>query len=79
MSIQYRCRCGQEVVLRPRDGVYLVVGLLVGATVGYFDTWGPFDLLRFEAHSDELGLDVRGMVLPYADDGEYGVRMGLTF
>ncbi len=60
-------------------GSDVIVGLLVGASVGYFDTWGPFDLLRFEAHSDDHGLNVRGMVLPYADDGEYGVRMGLTF
>lgn len=60
-------------------GSDVIVGLLVGATVGYFDTWGPFDLLRFEAHSDDLGWDVRGIVLPYAEDGEFGVRMGLTF
>ena len=60
-------------------GSDVIVGLLVGATVGYFDTWGPFDLLRFETHSDDLGWNVRGIVLPYADDGEYGLRMGLTF
>jgi hypothetical protein len=57
----------------------VIVGLVVGASVGYFDTWGPFDLLRFEAQSQELGWDMRGIVLPYADDGSYGVRMGLTF
>lgn len=33
MPIHYRCRCGQEVVLRPREGVYVVVGLLVGLTL----------------------------------------------
>ncbi len=60
-------------------GSDVIVGLLVGATVGYFDTWGPFDLLRFEGHSEALGSTVSGMVLPYADDGEYGVRLGLTF
>lgn len=31
--MHYRCRCGQEVVLRPRDGVYLVVGALVGLSL----------------------------------------------
>jgi hypothetical protein len=60
-------------------GSDVIVGLLVGGTVGYFDTWGPFDLLRFEAHSDDHGLNVSGIVLPYADDGEFGIRMGLTF
>ena len=57
----------------------VIVGFLVGGTVGYFDTWGPFDLLRFESHSDDHGLNVSGIVLPYADDGEYGIRMGMTF
>jgi hypothetical protein len=60
-------------------GSDVIVGILVGATVGYFDTWGPFDLLRFEGHSETLSSTVSGMVLPYADDGEYGVRLGLTF
>ena len=57
----------------------VIVGLAVGATVGYFDTWGPFDLLRFEVRSDDLNLDARGIVLPYADRGEFGVRLGLTY
>jgi hypothetical protein len=57
----------------------VIVGLAVGATVGYFDTWGPFDLLRFETQSDDLNWNIHGIVLPYADDGEFGVRMGLTF
>lgn len=33
MTIQYRCRCGQEVTLRPRESTYLLVGLLVGLTL----------------------------------------------
>ncbi|MEE8141734.1 MAG: VWA domain-containing protein [Planctomycetota bacterium] len=33
MPIHYRCRCGQEVTLRPREGVYLLVALLVGMTL----------------------------------------------
>lgn len=33
MSIQYRCRCGQEVTLRSREPVYLVIGLVLGLTV----------------------------------------------
>jgi membrane-associated phospholipid phosphatase len=60
-------------------GSDVIVGLVVGATVGYFDTWGPFDLLRFEAESDDLGWNIKGIILPYADDREFGVRVGLTF
>ena len=68
-----------RIVADDHWGSDVIVGLLVGATVGYFDTWGPFDLLRFETQSDDLGWNVRGIVLPYAAEGEYGVRMGLTF
>jgi hypothetical protein len=60
-------------------GTDVIVGLAVGATVGYFDTWGPFDLLRFDVQSDDQAWDVRGVVLPYADDGQIGVRLGLSF
>jgi len=57
----------------------VLVGLAVGGSVGYFDTWGPFDLLRFEVQSEELNLDARGLVLPYAEEGEFGLRVGLTY
>jgi hypothetical protein len=60
-------------------GTDALVGLAVGATVGYFDTWGPFDLLRFEVRSDDLDLNARGMVLPYANEREFGVRLGITY
>jgi hypothetical protein len=68
-----------RIVADKHWGTDVIVGLAVGATVGYFDTWGPFDLLRFEARSDDLVWDVRGVVLPYAGDGEVGVRLGLSF
>ena len=29
MTIQYRCRCGQEVILRPRESTYLVVAAIL--------------------------------------------------
>jgi hypothetical protein len=57
----------------------VLVGLVVGGSVGYFDTWGPFDLLRFEVRSDELDLAARGIVLPYAAEDEFGLRVGLTY
>ena len=68
-----------RIVADKHWGTDVVVGLVVGATVGYFDTWGPFDLLRFEAELDDLNWDVRGIVLPYADEGEFGLRMAVTF
>jgi hypothetical protein len=55
------------------------VGLAVGATVGYFDTWGPFDLLRFEAKSDDGVWDAQGVVLPYAGEGQIGARLSVAF
>jgi hypothetical protein len=60
-------------------GSDVIVGLLVGSSIGYFDTWGPFDLLRFEAESDDLNWKINGLILPYVDEQEYGVRVGLTF
>lgn len=30
MTIQYRCRCGQEVILRPREGLYIAAGFALG-------------------------------------------------
>jgi hypothetical protein len=68
-----------RIVADKHWGSDVIVGLIVGGAVGYFDTWGPFDLLRFEAQSDDLGWDVRGIVLPYANGDEFGLRMGLTF
>ena len=68
-----------RIVADKHWGTDVIVGLTVGATVGYFDTWGPFDLLRFEVQSDDLSWDVRGVVLPYAGNGEIGARLGLSF
>lgn len=68
-----------RVVADKHWGTDVMVGLAVGAAVGYFDTWGPFDLLRFDVQSPDRALKVRGIVLPYADGNEVGLRMGLTF
>jgi hypothetical protein len=60
-------------------GTDVLVGFAVGGTVGYFDTWGPFDLLRFEVESDDHAWDLRGVILPYAGDGQIGARLGFSF
>lgn len=68
-----------RVVADKHWGTDVLVGLAVGATVGYFDTWGPFDLLRFEVKSADSAWDVRGIVLPYAGNGQIGARLGVSF
>ena len=60
-------------------GTDVFIGLIVGGAIGYFDTWGPFDFLKFESDSDSGERDIRGVVLPYAGGGQIGARMALTF
>jgi hypothetical protein len=60
-------------------GTDVLVGLGLGATIGYLDTWGPFDYLQFEVETSDRSRQVKGMVLPYAGDGALGVRIALTF
>ena len=60
-------------------GTDVIVGWTVGASVGYFDTWGPFDLLRFRIESDHHAHGTRGLVLPYAGRGEIGARLSFVF
>jgi hypothetical protein len=68
-----------RIVADKHWGTDVLVGLAVGGTVGYFDTWGPFDLLRFEAHSDDRAWNAQGIVLPYAAEGEFGARLRVAF
>lgn len=68
-----------RVVADEHWGTDVIVGLAVGGVVGYFDTWGPFDLLRFEARSDDRAWELQGLVLPYAADGELGARLRIAF
>ena len=60
-------------------GTDVLVGWTVGAMVGYFDTWGPFDLLRFKIDSDRHAYGVHGVVLPYAGNGAIGARLAVVF
>ena len=57
----------------------VIIGLMVGGAVGYFDTWGPFDWLRFELESDDMALQAKGVLLPYASGGEIGLALGIAF
>jgi hypothetical protein len=68
-----------RIVADKHWGSDVIVGLALGAAIGYFDTWGPFDLLRFEMKSNGRARSVRGVVLPFADAGEIGLRLGLSF
>ncbi len=60
-------------------GTDVFVGLGLGFTIGYLDTWGPFDYLDFEMESSNRSWQVRGILLPYAGDGEIGARIALAF
>jgi hypothetical protein len=57
----------------------VLVGLTVGGLIGYYDTWGPFDLLRFESEPSDGTPPVEGAVLPYAGGGSLGAQLMLRF
>jgi membrane-associated phospholipid phosphatase len=57
----------------------VIVGLTVGAVVGYFDTWGPFDLLRFEVPSGNRGASAQGIIIPWTGAGVRGVMLSIRF
>ncbi len=57
----------------------ILVGLTVGGLIGYYDSWGPFDLLRFETDPPDGSLPVQGAVLPYTDGHTVGARVMLRF
>jgi len=54
-------------------------GFLIGATVGYFDTWGPFDLLRYEKRDRAGRIQAQGVLLPAAVEGRAGFRFSLRY
>ncbi|MFV1978758.1 MAG: phosphatase PAP2 family protein [Myxococcota bacterium] len=60
-------------------GSDVLMGLAVGATVGYYDILGPFDLLRFDVQSHDLARNVQGIALPYVTTDEYGIKVALMF
>ncbi|MBW2388535.1 MAG: phosphatase PAP2 family protein, partial [Deltaproteobacteria bacterium] len=57
----------------------VLVGLAVGGVIGYYDSWGPFDLLRFETDPPDGTLPVQGVVLPYTDGHTIGARVAMRF
>jgi len=57
----------------------VVTGLAVGAVVGYFDTWGPFDLLHFEVPARGPLPRAEGVILPWTGGGVLGTRLALRF
>lgn len=59
----------------------VLAGFVIGSAVGYFDTWGPFDLLRFgDAERSATGRPARfGFVLPGLVEGAPGVRALFVF
>ncbi len=60
-------------------GTDVLVGLVVGGAVGYFDTWGPLDLLRFETRNSRGRVSSKGMILPSVADGRMGAQLVMVF
>ena len=60
-------------------GSDVLVGFGLGAVVGYFDTWGPFDLLKFETRDARGDISMKGIVLPQATPGQFGARLMMVF
>jgi hypothetical protein len=57
----------------------ILVGLTVGGLIGYYDTWGPFDLLRFATEPSDGTPPVEGAVLPYTDGRTLGAHLAIRF
>ncbi|MEM9174728.1 MAG: phosphatase PAP2 family protein [Myxococcota bacterium] len=58
----------------------VIAGLAIGGTVGWFDTWGPFDLLRYESAPGPNGTPARfGFVMPAVVEGGPGIRAAFVF
>jgi hypothetical protein len=57
----------------------VLAGFALGAVVGYFDTWGPLDMLKFDVRNGKGRVAARGMVLPHAYQGTLGAQLVMTF
>ena len=58
----------------------VLAGLAIGGTVGWVDTWGPFDLLRYESAPGPDGEpEAFGFVLPSIVEGGPGIRAAFVF
>jgi membrane-associated phospholipid phosphatase len=68
-----------RIVTDKHWGSDVLVGLGVGALIGYFDTWGVFDLLEFELPSGDPARQTTGMLLPYSNQGALGASISLKF
>ena len=57
----------------------VAIGLLVGGSIGYFDTWGPFDWMKFERRDAQGRTAMRGVLMPSRIEGGYGARLVMVF
>ncbi len=60
-------------------GSDVLVGFGIGALVGYFDTWGPLDLLKFSTRNSKGQVSSQGLVVPQVQDGRFGARLVMQF
>ncbi len=57
----------------------VLMSFTVGAAIGYFDLWGPFDLLKFRTHDSGGRISSQGIVLPRLGDGSFGTQIIVVF
>ncbi len=57
----------------------VLTGLAAGAVIGFFDTWGPFDLLRFETRDASGRIERSGFLVPTSHEGRIGFRFSMVF
>ncbi len=57
----------------------VLAGFTLGGLIGYFDTWGPLDLLKFETRDSGGEISARGMVMPASIEGKLGARVMMVF
>ena len=60
-------------------GSDVLVGFGVGALIGYFDTWGPFEWLKLEKRDAGGKLEASGRVLPFAREGRLGAQWTMVY
>ncbi len=60
-------------------GSDVLVGFGVGALIGYFDAWGPFEWLKLEKRNADGKLEASGRVLPFAREGRLGAQWTMVY
>ena len=60
-------------------GSDVLVGFALGGLIGFFDTLGPLDLLKFKTRDSKGHISSTGIVMPEARNGRFGARVVMVF